>query len=532
MMLDWRNEQNLAQMFQGLRSDYDIARSSRYIRTRSGVSAVGSGVDYHIRRDTDYLKILELARDFDRNDPIIGQAVTRLVDNVVQSGFSLDVNTADDGINQELKARWDAWTETPRECSDSYEHTFHDLERLTYRAMLVDGDIIHLPLRKGTLETIEAHRVRTPGRTRRNVVGGFLLDNRRRRLECWITKEDIDPSRTILVNDTTAYPVWDKQGRRQVIHVYNPKRLSQTRGISAFAPIANFAGMHDDIQFAKLVQQQVVSCFAFIRMRKLGFDGVGSNAALGSATTESLSDGTTRTVQGIAPGMEITGQPGEDIQGFSPNIPNQEYFEHVSMILGIISVNLGLPLAVVLLDPTKTNFSGWRGAIDQARIGFAEQQRILLSRFHEPVFEWKVRQWIADDPKLARYFTANLGELRNHAFHTPTWRYIEPYKDAQADALRLESGLSSPRRVHAERGIDWDDLCVEIVDDHFKAIQYAKQRAIELNSGTDDGSPVTWRDLLPTGSKAPQPATPPAPDEEDEDEDENQRDKPPKEQPQ
>lgn len=50
--------------------------------------------------------MVELARDFDRNDPVVCQAVSRLVENIVREGFVLDPQTGDTELDQELAARF------------------------------------------------------------------------------------------------------------------------------------------------------------------------------------------------------------------------------------------------------------------------------------------------------------------------------------------------------------------------------------------------------------------------------------------
>src|SRR5690606_12224239 len=109
-----------------------------------------------------------------------------------------------------------------------------------------------------------------------------------------------------------------------------------------------------------------------------------------------------RQVEGVSPGMEVIGAPGEELQGFSPNVPNAEYFHQVKLILQIIGVNFGLPLCLVLMDGSETNFSGWRGAVDEARKGFVADQQNLMRRLHRPAYKWKVSQWLEDDSALRK----------------------------------------------------------------------------------------------------------------------------------
>jgi len=516
---------SMAEAYEGLRSDYEAARTSRYRRRRTGVAAMGSGADYHYRSEADYLRMMELSRDLYRNDSVLPQGLERAAANIFQEGLLLDPQTGDKGLDTALLDRWKEWSEDPDKCHVAGELPFNAQASLAWTQSQVDGDIFVLPLREGSLQLVEAHRVRTPRNTRRNVVHGILLDDRRKRLEYWITKEDIDPDRSIAkVSDITAYAARDRDGRKQVLHIYDPKRATQTRGVTAFAPIVDMIGMHDDTQFAKLVQQQIVSCIAFFRERSEMFGGAGT-AQLGEQEAEAQGDGSTRVIEHIAPGLEFRGAPGEKLSGFSPNVPNPEWFPHAQLILTFISINVGLPLQVFLLDPSKTNFSGWRGAIDQARIGFRRHQRRISQQLHRPVYEWKVRQWASEDPALRVRLTADERMVLTHSWNCPEWKYIQPEVEAKADALRIEKLLVSPRRRAAERGVDWDRLRAEIVEDNTQLLREAKQAALDLNAEFEE-DPVSWREVLfvttgiyPQSPPLKSAETEPAEDTEQEDDD-------------
>lgn len=489
---------NSAEAFDQLRADYNAAKQSRFRRRRAGVSATGRSADYHVRSDGDFLRIMETSRDFFRNDIVVGQGVRRLVGNIVRDGFNVDPQTGNPDIDAHLSERFVSWSQDAEQCDVAGESTFHDQEKLVLQSTVVDGDIFALLTDGPAMQLTEAHRCRTPRNTRRNVVHGVLLDENRRRLEYWMTKDDIDPLRPLAkVSETTPKPARNKAGHRRVLHVYRADRVSQTRGISHLAPCSDTVGMHDDVQFAKLVQQQIVSCFAIIRTRDGSYVD-GEAPPTGERSTETLADGTMRTLQGAGPGMEIQGQPGEIINGFSPNVPNAEFFDHAQLLLTFIAINLGLPVAVLLLDPSNTNFSGWRGAMDQARIGFRDIQMSLISKFHSPVYTWKVRQWLAEDADLRAAVKAGI-PIFKHRFNPPAWPYIEPLKDAAADLLRTKNALISQRRRCHERGMDWDELSTEIVEDNGAFITKAHEKALELNKKFP-GLEITWREIasLPT----------------------------------
>ena len=489
---------SLPQWFQDLRTDYNAAKTSRYRRNRTGVGGTGKHADWHYRSESDYLRLMELARDIDRNDIVIPQGVTRCVDNILQEGFQLDPKTGDKEIDAILFKKWHVWSEDPELCDKSAESDFHEIEKFVLRHVIIDGDVVVLGLKDDeSLQLIEAHRIRTPSNTKQNVVHGVLLDEYRKRLEYWITKEDLNPNLALSrVSDVKRFPVRDPESdHRQLFHVYNPKRVSQTRGVTVLSPVVDAIGMHDDTQFANLVRLQISSCITFMRMREASFDG-GANQQIGEREEEALADGSTRVIEGVAPGLELIGEPGEKIEGFSPNIPGAEYLPFATMILNLISVNLGMPLQLFLLDAKQTNFSGWRGAMDQARIGFKQIQRWLVSKFHRNVYQWKLRQWIQTDKEISKAYQVLGDDIFKHRWTPPAWSYIEPLKDAKADDFRVTTHQISPRRLQSERGRDWDEITSEIVEDNSLLITKAMDAAKQLNDLYPDDSSIDWKQIL------------------------------------
>lgn len=527
--------QEYREAWQDLRADYQAGKDSRFLPRLKGVQRLGSGADYHYRNETEFLYMVERARFFDRDNMVARQGINRLVANVLQKGFSLDVDTGDEGLDAELATRFWEWADDEDAADSEGEKTFGQMAAMALRSRIVDGDCLFLLNKEGTLQSVEAHRVRTPSSTRdKRVLLGVKLDPYGKRMEYWCTKRDIDPWETLKTQeDVEKYPVRDKEGHRVVCHVYDPERFSQRRGVTAFSTLCYALGLHDDIQFATLVKQQVASCFAIIRELPEFIEGAppapardgDAKAALGASRLEDLEDGTLRTMQGIGPGMDVRGRPGEKLKMESPAIPSPEFFTHASLILTFVAINLDLPLQVFLLDPTKTNFSGWRGAIDQARMRFACIQDYMTARFYRPVYRWKVRQFAATDAAIRRRlldFKSGKTQVNvlGHVWNPPAWKYIEPLKDAQADTLEINEHLCSGRRRAARQGLDFDDEYKKAIDDEAKIILYAKKRAAEVNAAFpgDDGK-VRWEQLAParfreskttaamvTAQEAPEPA--------------------------
>jgi capsid protein len=502
---------DIARTFADLRQDFRAAKTGRFTPQIRGISTSGSGADYHYRSEYEYLHMIERSRHYERNDALIGQAVRRLVSNVVQEGFSPDPQTGDDNLDATFKELWSEWASEADLCHSEGEFNFHQIERLTLRSAIRDGDIFHLLTDEGTLQPVEGHRPRTPLRTQRNVVNGIMLDNRARRSEVWISKEDLSVYQGVSrVGDVVKYAFRDGAGHRQVLQVYFPDRFSQRRGVTAFAPCADVIGMHDDLQFSTLVKAQLASLLVILREQSneaaAGLTGPPIGNLQGGGITQTLEQGGVRQIPGIQAGLDYVAPPGQKVSGFSPNIPNPSFFEHSMLLLTFIAVNLDLPVQMLLLDPQRSSFSSWRGAIDQARVRFREMQLDLVNQLHRPTYSWKIRQFASQSSALRRMIGNNPNWLR-HNWKRPSFAYIEPNKDAQADALQQERFLSSPRRLQGARGREWDEVVAECIADRKQLFELAIQASQELEEKYDVD--ISWRDILsPDFGAAPRVAAP------------------------
>ncbi len=481
-----------------MRHDYQGGKVSRFRRQRAGVGVIPRHADYHYRLEIEWFRAMEFFRDFDRNDPIVGPAITRLVNNVIMSGITPDAATPDAGLNKELNDWWSEYAADPDQVDLQGEAAWHEMEEDALRAMVVDGDICALPMRRdGTLELMEAHRLRTPLKSQHNVVHGVELDDRRRRIAYNFTGEDVNPlSVGLRIGDVTRIPVRDRDGDRQIFHLYKRKRISQTRGVSYMNPICDIAGMWDDVNFATLVKAQVAACWAILKEYPANAPPIPGQARAGALTQESQQDGSLRTTEGMQPGMMFEGKPGQKLTGFAPNIPNPEFFPHSIMLLGIIAHNLGIPLAVLLLDPKQAgNFSSLRGVMDQAKIGFTAVQWVLIRKWHRPVREWRLRWEAGRNPSFARAMRKGGREFFACKWRRPRHPYLEPVTDRAARLLGTRNLLNSPRQGAAEDGFEWEEIIQETVQDNSLAICSALKEARKINSRFP-GCGVSWRDVL------------------------------------
>jgi signal peptide peptidase SppA len=515
---------NVAAMFRELKTEYDAAKTdSVYRRPVGGVNWLGSSADYHTRFDHNYLKIVEGAYNLARNDTVVGALVRRGVQNVLRSGYGYRARTGDAVLDEAIDADLREWATTPSMCDASARFTLHDLANQTMFADEVSGDSFILPRSSGTLQMVEGYRCRTPrsGDTSR-IVLGVERDGNRRPIAYWFIPDDLDPLREIVnLADPTRYPACDANGNEQVWHIFDAQRYSQTRGISSLAPIFDTVGLFSEIQFALLTKQQVQACIAIMEDAPLGGPG-GPPKQLGERTTTTRSDGSTEIKERLSPGQRYTSKPGGKLSGFAPGITTVDDLEFLKFTLHLIASAVDIPLISYMLDGRETNFSGWRGAIEQAKIGWKNRQQRYRQQFYQRAYRFRLEWLVSTSPEWARV-AARVGQsFYRGDIDTPRWPYIEPNKDIAAAGLELEKLQTSPRRQAQERGFDLRENRTEIVADNAETIRIAAKAALELRNelGIDvelsrllylDGKTEIGR-LPQNESKPAQPALPPPPE--------------------
>ena len=492
-----------AAQFAEIDNRYAAAKQSRHVSRSTDLNTGGVSADRHYDIELEYFRLVEIGRMLDRDDSIAGVAVTRLLGNVLQGGFTPNPQTGDGDVDELIKLLWNAHTSNPELIDSQGERNFAELSEVALRDVITAGDVLALPLNTLQIELIENHRLRTPhdlaGDAKNMTIHGVRLNGRRQRESYYITQDDISPLKPVSRKDVVEVSARDANGMRQILHLYYGKRITQTRGVTKFAACSDLCRMHNDVQFAKLVQQQSVSSWTMIRERQISFelpDNVTEASRYGTVEDPNR-PGEFAPMQQMSPGQVYTTYPGETVKGFSPAVPNPTFFDHAESVQQLIAINLDLPRVLLMLDASETNFSGWRGALDQAKIQFRRFQQWFCGRFHQPIYRWLLDNWSDPRSPVADPMLVSLRERGIPIFECdwilPQWPYVQPLDDASADLLESRNALTSMRRVHNKRSAEWTVVSSEIVEDNGLIIDKAMAKAKELSA--KHGMEVNWQYL-------------------------------------
>lgn len=475
-----------------IKAGYRAATQTRFSTTRTGLGGTG---DAHIAGGLEYGRVREICRDMVRNDMLIGQMLERATDNIARDAAPIPA-TGDPLIDAEIMKAWADWSKDPAVCDVAAMNNFNDMLWAVTHHLLMDGDVFAMPIVDSgiaKIQLIEGDWITSPtgGVRGDGIIHGVEINDLGKPQRYWLSPPSLAQYETQGIR-TSGYgkhepkEAFDSDGNPLVFHVRpKPKRISMHRGMPALTPVVELAGQVDDLNFAKILQQQLSACIGIFIERTMGEPG---DTLLGERTTEQYGT-STRVLEKLSPGAVVKGGEGEKLHMIGGSAATTEFMAHLRMLLRMIGANIGMPLCLALLDASETNFHGYRGEITEAREGFKKLQQRIRDHFCAPAYRFFVR-WLA----FKRGWNLPDEDLIRHRWSFVGWSYIKPFEDAQADAYQIENLLISPRDALAERGLSWEDTVRETVEDQGSAIRQAIAMAQAISQET--GETITWRDVL------------------------------------
>lgn len=443
-------------------------------------------LDYHRKR------LIAESRDYQRNNAIYTGMIERAVSYIVSNGFGLRVKTSSAVANRKLEAMWRQWWRRPEVRGLL---TGPQVARMACRELLVAGDFGAIKTDKATIRLIEAEQI-----DHTNLSDGIDKDvygaPRYFHICPYASNGRVD------VNKHQAV------GASDFLFVVDPKRPSQTRGIPAM--VAAFPMLHrlNDICDSEAISWQLLARYAVAVLREggptLGWDESASDTDLADADSEDGNDTTTRVTE-LQYGLIFHGQPGEDIKGIDRNIPGKDFPESVRMFLRLLGLPLGLPLEIILLDWTKSNYSQSRAVLEQAYETFQSYQDILEQQFFDRLLDWKLQAWAEEVGTRAaeqlRSAMAGDGEAVIEWIR-PTFPWLDQLKEAEAQAAKLDRTLTTHAHVCKSLKLDREDVLTTREMEFSEAIEIANRLSEKY------GITVPWQPFAGLAVAAPAAAKP------------------------
>lgn len=396
--------------------------------------------------------------DLAEHAPIAGAAVATTVTHTVGTGLALQpaINTAILGLTEEeaarwqdaLMAEWSMFAETSA-CDFYGQSNLYALQRLAFRTWLLSGDCIALTpsvARPGTpyrlcLQIIDPARVCNPQRRQdgATLAGGIELIAGGTARRFHIASRH--PNSIGGPITWTARDAVGADGRRNVLHLFEPESPEQLRGVPFLNPVVEPLKQLTRYTTAELQAAVISSAFSvFLRMDSEAFQGLFDNSAQQKLITRATSwDGE------LQAGKIVNLLPGEEPVTANPGRPNTAFDGFVDAIVTQIGARLEIPKEV-LLQSYKASYSASRAALLQ----MWRKIRVFRSQIAELLCQPFYELWIAESVAIGRtpapgFFS---DPLIRAAWSRANWvgdgpGSIDPMKDASAARERIDIGIST-----------------------------------------------------------------------------------------
>lgn len=389
------------------------------------------------------------------NNPYANRATAVLVSNLVGAGIVPQSEHPDPATRDAIDALWSRWSQV---ADAAGRLSFYAMQSLAVRSVVETGEAFGLLRTDGpdlrlqllSSDQIDASLHRDIGNGRR-IRAGVEIDDSGRPLAYHVLQ---DAPGDIIAGRTEAVRIADDQ----MIHVFEALAPGQIRGLPWLTSVLLRLHELDAYEDAQLVRQKVSALFTGFLIDPDGgagqmFDG---NTTAGTLTT------------GLEPGTIKVLPPGFDIKFSDPAETGNNYSAFIEHQLRAIAVGLGVTFEQLTGDMRGVNYSSARVAlIEFRRRCEALQAQVIVDQLCRPV--WR---------RLLELAVLR-GDMPESAIDAPVrwvppkWQFVDPEKDAQAEALQVTSGFKSRRQVILEMGYDPDKVDEELAADTFRREQNA-----------------------------------------------------------
>jgi len=452
--------------------EYDAVK---YTRERRGPSNLSGAEDF--RSNYDRVELMKRARDLAENNGLVRSILMKFASHVA-SNLTYQARTDNPKANTEIEAYWNEWFNN---CDLSTRHTGSTLMQVATMSMLRDGDFLFVLVRDKNgdlkLQGIESDRLGDPYKTYTSLelIGGIHID----RDTGAPTAYDIY-NRSI--GDFYSYQVTISAS--QAFHYFDPLRIDQYRGVSAFHTAINDAtDIYDIVNFEKLAAKVASSQSAVVKRSN-------NNASdLSALTTEENFDNQQIKLESMESGKVSYLEPGEDIIfPDGPSRPSGAFAEFHKILLRNICMGLGIPYSFAV-DPSAMSGPTARLEMQQAGRTFNRYQKLLNDKVLNPI-----KNIVIADGVARGMISGNGAKTTKGIFNFGANVSIDLGRESMANIAEFKAGLTTASSIYAEKGLD--------VEAAFRARAIETKMIQDLAKEYGVPAQAVSEILLPTGQPA------------------------------
>lgn len=427
------------------------------------------------------------ARELSRNNPVAKSYLKLLVANVLGEngvGYQAQVRNNDDtlnaAINRKIEAAWCEWTKQGS-CTADGKLSFRAVQNLVLKNIATDGEVFirKIPGFDGNkfrfaIQLFDADQVdhlfsRFASKDSNEIRMGIEIDKWGKPVAYHVNMQH--PS------DMGGSLLRQRIPAENMLHLYDPERVSQTRGITWFHPCMVEMRMLGGYVEAELVAARTGAA-------KMGFLTYSDSSTFENPNPDA------KYKLDAQPGVIESLPPGMDFKEWSPDHPTAAFPAFIKAMLRFISSSLGVSYNALASDLEGVNYSSMRSGLLIERDQWRLLQSFLKESMLQPIFEdWLGMALLSGslvlDSRDPAKFKVGKWEARG-------WMWVDPLKDVQAGILAINAGLKSRTRLISDEGGDFEDVAEELAAEAKIADEYGLDFTVQtakapvVNKGPKD----------------------------------------------
>lgn len=438
---------------------------SATVASREGRTATQASGEAHAEYDRP--KLINQSREFVRNNGIYRGMIERMTSYIIGNGFDLQLRTSDAGYNAAVEKKWNNFWRRPEIKSVM---SGRRLERMVCRELLTVGDTGLIKTDTGKLQHIEAEQI-----VHKKFTDGIEKDKYGNPVNYFIA--GYNKSGRVKTSEAQPYTP------DNFLFLTEPDRPSSIRGVPPCQSCFPMLHRINDICDSEAIAWQLLARIAVsITRNKAGELAFNESSADPDASTTTDDKDLASRITQLDYALIFHGEPGDEIKGVEHNMPSGNFSQSLIMFLRLLGLPLGLPLEIILLDWTKSNYSQSRAVLEQCYQIFLGWQYLIEDFFLRPAFEWKLAQWIIGKEVPIGKDTDVLYE-----WGKPSFPWIDQLKEAQAYGAKIDRSFSTHAQVC--RALDQDRG--DVIRIREAEIREAIQIAQKIKA--DTGETVPWQ---------------------------------------
>lgn len=407
----------------------------------------------------DARELRNRARSLVQNVPYITRSLQALVSAAIGTGITPKAS----GRNgRKLDALWARWGKVA-DADGLFD--IYGIQAAAYRAMEQDGEVLirrrprrledglPVPLQVQVLEIdwLDGNKSAALGDGGR-IINGVEFDVLGRVRSYWLFgSHPGDLVRGSLRLTSSPVPAAD------IIHLYDPRRPGQGRGITRFAPViarVRDLALYEDAELARKNLETRLAVLVSGDPERMGNQGMAPPVEGGTA-------GDFQADLGPLPSGGVHQVP--DGVGFHTVEPKAAggYVEYCKLALHLITAGVGVPYESGTGDMTEVNFSSARIRQMEFRRDTEQLQWLVLV----PRMCDRLWRWFCDAAVLAGAVSSTDYTVD---WSTPRWDYVNPKQDIDSELAAIAGGLLTPSESLRRRGYDPEKVFAELGSDYQK----------------------------------------------------------------